>query len=96
MCSLALRHLTENRYVKCPVHFFRSNIFHSLSFEQNLLTNRIAGKLINLKKIKLLQKYLTLNYALCKNASAYHVSAISEKWTLHIKPYRDILINLLK
>ena len=53
-CSLTLRHVTENHYVKCPVHFFGWNIFHLLSYEQNLLTNRIAGKLMNIKKIKLL------------------------------------------
>ena len=53
-CSLKLRHVTENRYVKCPVHFFGWNIFHLLSYEQNLLTNRIAGKLMKTKKIKLL------------------------------------------
>ena len=52
-CSLTLRHVTENRYVTCPVHFFGWNIFHLLSYEQNLLTNRIAGKLMNIKKIKL-------------------------------------------
>ena len=52
-CSLTLRHVSENRYVKCPVHFFGLNIFHLLSYEQNLLTNRIAGKLMNTKKIKL-------------------------------------------
>ena len=51
-CSLTLRHVTENRYVKCPVHLFSWNIFHLLSYEQNLLTNRIAGKLMNIKKIK--------------------------------------------
>ena len=27
ICSLTLRHVTENRYIKCPVHFFRWNIF---------------------------------------------------------------------
>ena len=44
---------TENRYVKCPVHFFRWNSCHSLRNEQKLLTNRIAGKQMNIKKIKL-------------------------------------------
>ena len=48
---LTLRNVTEKRYVKSPVHFFRWNIFHSLSYEQNFLTNRIAGKLMNIKKI---------------------------------------------
>ena len=52
-CSLTLRHVTENCYEKCPVHFFRLNIFHSLSYEQNCLTNRTEGKLMNIKKIKL-------------------------------------------
>ena len=52
-CSLTLRRVTENRYVKCPVHFFGWNIFHLLSYEQNLLTNRIAGKLMNISKNKL-------------------------------------------
>ena len=52
-CSLALRYVSENRYVKCPAHFFRWNMFHSLSYEQNILTNKIAGKLVNIKKIKL-------------------------------------------
>ena len=55
MCSLTLCLVTENRYVKWPVHFFRWNIFHSLSYEQNFLTNRIAEKLMNIKKIKLLE-----------------------------------------
>ena len=27
-----------HRYVKCRVHFFGWNIFHLLSYEQNLLT----------------------------------------------------------
>ena len=53
MCSLKLCHVTENRYGKCSVHLFRWNIFHSLWYEQNLLTNRIAGKQMNIKKIKL-------------------------------------------
>ena len=34
-------------------YFFGWNIFHLLSYEQNLLTNKIAGKLMNIKKIKL-------------------------------------------
>ena len=55
-CCLTLRHVTENRYVKCPVHLFDWNIFHLLSYEQNLLTCRIAGKLMNMKKIKLYWK----------------------------------------
>ena len=59
-CSLTLRHDTENRYVKCPVHFFCWNIFHSLRNEQKILTNIIAGKLMNRKKIKLF-KGCTLN-----------------------------------
>ena len=46
-------YVTENRYIKCAVLFFRWNIFHSLSYEQKILTNRIAGKLMNIKKIKL-------------------------------------------
>ena len=50
--SLTLCHVTENGYVKCPVHFFGRNIFHLLSYEQNLLTNRIADKLMNIKKFK--------------------------------------------
>ena len=61
MCSLTLRHVTENRCVKCPVHFFGWNIFHLLSYGQNLLTNRIAGKLMNIKKIKLLSNNLKFN-----------------------------------
>ena len=52
-CSLTLHHVNENRYVKCPVHFFHWNIFHSLRYEQTFLTNRIAGKQMNIKKIKL-------------------------------------------
>ena len=52
-CFSTLRHVTENRYVKCIVRFFRWNIFYSLSYGQNVLTNRIAGKLMNIKKIKL-------------------------------------------
>ena len=49
-CSLTLCHFTENRWVKCPVHFFRRNIFHSLSYEQNVLTNRTAWKLMKIKR----------------------------------------------
>ena len=59
-CSLTLCHVTENRYVKCSVHFVGWNIFHLLSCEQNLLTNRIAGKLMNIKKIKLLNYNLSV------------------------------------
>ena len=33
------------------MHFFRWNIFYLLSYEQNILTNRIEGKLMNIKKI---------------------------------------------
>ena len=51
MCSLTLRQVHENRYV----NFFGWNIFHLLSYEQNLLTNRIAEKQMNIKKIKLFQ-----------------------------------------
>ena len=32
-CSLALRHVTENRYVKCLVHFFLLEYFYSLRYE---------------------------------------------------------------
>ena len=46
-CSLTLRHVTENRYVKYPVH-------NSWRYESFVLTNRIAGKRMNIKKIKLL------------------------------------------
>ena len=59
-CSLTLRHVTENRYVKCPVHVFGWNIFHLTSYEQNLLTKAISGKLMNIKKIELF-KYERLN-----------------------------------
>ena len=52
-CYLTLRHVTENRYVKYPVQYFRLNIFHSWRYESNVLTNRIAGKRMNIKKIKL-------------------------------------------
>ena len=56
-CSLMLFHVTENRYVKCPVHFFCWNIFYSLRYEQNLFfltnTGRMAGKQMSIKKIKL-------------------------------------------
>ena len=45
-CSLTLRHVTENRYVKYPVH-------NSWRYESIILTNRIAGKRMNIKKIKL-------------------------------------------
>ena len=55
-CYLTLRHVTENRYIKCPVHFFSWNSFHLLSYEQNLLINRIAGELMNIKKIELFKE----------------------------------------
>ena len=46
-CSLTLHHVTENRYVKYPVH-------NSWRYESIVLTNRIAGERMNIKKIKLL------------------------------------------
>ena len=60
-CSLTLRHVTKNLYVKCQVHFFGWNIFHLLSYEQNLLSNRIAGKLMNIMKIKLFHRTYTVD-----------------------------------
>ena len=45
-CSLTLRHVTEDRYVKYPVQ-------NSWRYESIVLTNRIAEKRINIKKIKL-------------------------------------------
>ena len=48
-CSLTLRHVSENHYAECPVHFFIWNIFHLFSYEQSLLTNRIAVKLMKRK-----------------------------------------------
>ena len=54
-CSLTLRDVNKNRYVKCPVHFFRWDIFHSLRYEQIFLTNRTAGKQMNIKTFKLYQ-----------------------------------------
>ena len=47
--------------VKYPVHFFRWNIFYSLSYEQIFLTDRIAGKLMNIKKIKIQLLYFYFN-----------------------------------
>ena len=44
-CSLTLHHVTENRYVKYPVQ-------NSWRYESIVLTNRIAGKRMNIKKIK--------------------------------------------
>ena len=38
---------------KIPSALFRWNIFHSLRYEHNCLTNRIAGKQRNIKKIEL-------------------------------------------
>ena len=63
-CSLILHHVTENRYVKCPVHFFRWNIFLSLGYEQNFLTNRIGGKLMKIKKMKL---YINAYHVMAQN-----------------------------
>ena len=60
-CYLTVRHITENHYVKCPLHFFGWKLFYLLSYEQNLLTNRIAGKLMNIKKIKLFHNENTPN-----------------------------------
>ena len=46
-CSLTLRHVTENHYVKYPLHnWWRC--------ESIVLTSRIAGKWMNINKIKLL------------------------------------------
>ena len=44
--SLMLHHVTENHYVKYPVH-------NSWRYESTVLTNRIAGKWMNIRKIKL-------------------------------------------
>ena len=52
-CSLTLHHVTKNRYLKCPVHFFHRTFFLDWEYEQIFLTNSIAGKLMNIKKIKL-------------------------------------------
>ena len=46
-CSLTLPHVTENRYVKYSVH-------NSWRYESIVSTNRIAGKRMNIKKIRLL------------------------------------------
>ena len=43
-CSLTLPQVTENRYVKYPVH-------NSWRYESIVLTNRIAGKRMNIKKL---------------------------------------------
>ena len=72
-CSLTLHHVTENRYEKCPVHFFGWHIFHLLSYEQNRLTNRIAGKLMNIKKIKLFKgKMISYTASLQPGVIAMH------------------------
>ena len=68
-CSLTLRHITENRYVKCPVHFYRWNIFYSLRCEHNFLTNWIAEKLMNAQKIKIFVN--EINIILCKTVFGY-------------------------
>ena len=59
-CCLILHNVTGNRYLKYPVHFFCWIIFHSLSYEQNFSTNRIAGKLLNIKKIILFSNVFLL------------------------------------
>ena len=75
-CYLTLRQFTENRYVKCPVHFFRSNIFLSLSYEQNFLINRIAGKLMNIKKIKLFGLTNTWHILLIQAVNSWRSSEV--------------------
>ena len=51
-CSLTLHHVTENRCVKCPVHFFRWNSFHSSRYEHFLT----KWKQMKIQKIKLLYR----------------------------------------
>ena len=64
VCSLTLRHVPENRYVKKPL------AQSSWRYESIVLTNRIAGKRMNIKKIKLfaftpLFYFFQVNYLFC-------------------------------
>ena len=52
ICSLTLRHVTGNRYVTCQCIFSAGTCFIHWAMN-NALTNRIAGKLMNIKKTKL-------------------------------------------
>ena len=65
-CSLTLRHVIENRYV-----FTRTQ--NSWRYESIVLTNRIAGKRMNIKKIKLLKcdKFIYGNWKAMHLKTAY-------------------------
>ena len=65
-CSLTLRHVTENRYVKYPVH-------NSWRYESVVLTNRIAGKRMNIKKIKLLWIWILVYISLKNKKKCFYV-----------------------
>ena len=47
-------YITENRYIKCLVHFFSVGIFSFIEIWTKHFTNRTAGKQMNIKKVKLL------------------------------------------
>ena len=51
--------ILRNVYVKCLVHLFRWNIFHSLRYEHKILTNRTAGNQMNITKINLNHNIMT-------------------------------------
>ena len=85
-CSLTLWHVTENRYVKYPVH-------NSWRYESIVLTNRIAGKRMNIKKIKLFQsvffkiwfmyKIRPWTFSLYVPSNVMRLNLFSCAWCLH-------------
>ena len=80
--SLTLRHVTENRYVKYPVH-------NSWRYESIVLTNRIAEKRMNIKKIKLYK-----GNALSVLLRAWHPVLILNWWADSLN-LEFIILNLL-
>ena len=51
-----------------PSVLFRLKMFHLWSYEQSLLTNRIAEKLMNIKKIKLFKNENVCLFVLCEQS----------------------------
>ena len=68
-CSLTLRHVTESRYVKYPVQ-------NSWRYDSVVLTNRIAGKRMNIKKIKLYPNGLYYSISILNMANLFSFISI--------------------
>ena len=70
---------------KMPSALIRLNIFHLLSYEQNLLPNRIAGKLMNIKKIKLLDNDIKMQLLISNRYDALDniCKTGDQTWKIH-------------